>query len=219
MNVLAFETATGRPSLFLRVGEQGNYRWAGERRPSPDIVMAAVDSLLKEAGLPPAELDFVACGRGPGAFTGVRLGIALAQGFALGAGCPVVGVSDLLALAWKARAKHGWEQVLALLDARQGEVYQAGYDFSQPCARECIAECLIKPEEVRIPTEQWALAGSGAALLEAQPALLVDADLAPDAKAIAQLALHAFAAGEAVMASQIAPVYLRNQVATPKARP
>lgn len=218
VNVLAFETATGRPGACLRTPAGRARGWLGERHPSPETVAAAADDLLQEAGLRATELDFVACTRGPGAFTGVRLGIALAQGFALGAECPAVGVSSLLALAWAAHREHGWTHVLALLDARQGEIYQGGYDFSASPPRERVTESLIKPEMLRIPDERWAVAGSGAALPGAASGARGDASLRADAAGVAELAAQAFAAGKAVAGAELAPVYLRNRVATPKSR-
>ncbi|MDN5863756.1 MAG: tRNA (adenosine(37)-N6)-threonylcarbamoyltransferase complex dimerization subunit type 1 TsaB [Gammaproteobacteria bacterium] len=218
MNVLAFETAAGRPSVCLRADGRDARNWVGRERADPDVIIRAAGGLISEAGLAPADLDFVACGRGPGAFTGVRLGIALAQGFALGAGCPVVGVSDLLALAWKARCARGWERVLAVLDARRGELYLAGYDFSKSPARECMAESLVKPETVRIVGENWALAGSGAALLDLEPGLPVDTAVAPDAETVAELALRDFASGGSVPAGKVEPIYLRDRVAVPSTK-
>lgn len=216
MKFLALETAAGSPSASLCV-ESTRFDWRGVPRPDPRDILAAVGDLCRQAGLEPRDLDFVACGRGPGAFTGVRLGIALAQGLALGADCPVVAVSELRALAWKASRAHGWDKVVAMLDARQGEIYLATYDCSEAMPREVEDECLVKPETVRIPGEGWALAGPGAGLVDVK-SCPVDAGMVPDAGAVAKLARHDFVAGLAVKPASVEPVYLRNRVAVAKAR-
>ncbi|MGH8225091.1 MAG: tRNA (adenosine(37)-N6)-threonylcarbamoyltransferase complex dimerization subunit type 1 TsaB, partial [Gammaproteobacteria bacterium] len=163
MRLIALDTATGIPTVCLWLGADEKFRWSGELRPGPDAVLAGARGLLAQAGLDFGDLDAVACGRGPGAFTGVRLAMALAQGLALGAGCPLIAVSELAALAWRAHRAHGWEQVVACLDARQGEVYWSAYECGQeePCA--VVPEALAAPRELVLPAGKWALAGSGAA--------------------------------------------------------
>lgn len=211
MTVLGLATAAGVPGLALCTGREEPLNWRGAPRQDLRGILAAAGDLLQKAGVEASELDVVACGRGPGAFTGVRLGIALAQGFALGAGCPVVAVSDLRALAFKASREHGWEQVLAMLDARKGEIYQAAYDCSQSTPREVGAECLVKPESVCVPGGKWALAGPGAALVDAQHHA-VDSALVPDAEAVAKLARHDFAVNGGISPLAVEPVYLRDRV-------
>src|SRR5690625_4303135 len=214
MNFLALETATGPPSASLSV--QGvTFDWQGTPRPDPRDVLAAVGDLCRQAGLEPRDLDFVACGRGPGAFTGVRLGIALAQGFALGAGCSIVAVSELRALAWKASHSHARKKVVAMLDARQGEIYLAAYDCGGAFPCEVMAECLLKPNAVRIPPGDWARAGPGAGLVDVK-ACAADAGILPDASVLARLAEHDFVAGLGVDPATVEPVYLRNRVAVAK---
>ena len=217
MRLIALDTATGIPTVCLWTGAGESLHWRGELRPGPDAILAGVRGLLAEAGLDFADLDAVACGRGPGAFTGVRLAVALAQGLALGTGCRLIAVSELAALAWRAHRAHGWERVLACLDARQGEVYWAAYacDGGEPQALE--PEALVASGGLRLPPGEWALAGSGAALLDAMPAMRVDAALTPDAEAIAWLATAKFADGETLSPTAVEPAYLRNRVATPKA--
>ncbi|KYP95675.1 hypothetical protein BG74_08480, partial [Sodalis-like endosymbiont of Proechinophthirus fluctus] len=85
------------------------------------------DSLLAEAGITLDSLDALAFGRGPGSFTGVRIGIGIAQGLALGADLPLIGISTLAALAEGAWRQTGACQVLTAIDARMGEVYWAAY--------------------------------------------------------------------------------------------
>jgi tRNA threonylcarbamoyl adenosine modification protein YeaZ len=86
-----------------------------------------VQDVLTESGTLLTELDALAFGRGPGSFTGVRIGIGIAQGLALGAELPMIGVSTLATMAQGAWRKTGATRVLAAIDARMGEVYWAEY--------------------------------------------------------------------------------------------
>src|SRR5690606_37846584 len=125
MNLLAFETSTEACSVALwRDGEVAErFELAPRRHAEPALPCA--EALLAEAGLARSHLDAIAVGRGPGAFTGVRLGVAIAQGIALALDRPVLPVSTLLALA--ARAPAAAPHVLAAIDARMGEVYLGAF--------------------------------------------------------------------------------------------
>lgn len=217
MRLIALDTATGPPTLCLRIDARVAGRWSGPARAEPHLIADAAVRLLAEHGLAPGELDAIAYGRGPGAFTGVRLAVALAQGLALGAGLPVAGVSDLAALAWRAGRRHGWRRVIACLDARQGEVYWGAFvldDAGLPAA--ATAECVAPPQDVQVPPGEWTLAGSGAPLPGwSRPC---DPDLAPDAEAVAVLAAALVTRGGLTAAEAAAPCYLRERVATPSPR-
>ena len=114
MLILAFDTATSAATAALvRDGELLGERAVGSRE-----LLAAIDGLLDAAGVMPAELDAVACGIGPGSFTGVRIGLAHARGLALALDIPVAGVSTLAALA--AAAPPG---AIPVIDARRAEVF------------------------------------------------------------------------------------------------
>lgn len=125
MLILAFDTATSTATAALvRDGELLGERAVGSRE-----LLAAIDGLLEDAGVLPAALDAVACGIGPGSFTGVRIGLAHARGLALALGIPVAGVSTLAALAAAAPAG-----AVPVVDARRAEVFAlvAGEEI---CAR------------------------------------------------------------------------------------
>lgn len=128
MLILAFDTATSSATAALvRDGVL-----LGERAVPARVLMAAIDGLLDEAGVVPGDLDGVACGVGPGSFTGVRIGLALARGIALALDVPVAGVSTLAALAAGAAPGAGGAPgaraagatgVIAVVDARRSEVF------------------------------------------------------------------------------------------------
>lgn len=215
MRLIALDAAPGVPSVCLYADGMAVAHWRGEPKTTPRAVLDAVRSLLTGAGLSLSDLDTVACGQGPGAFTGVRLALALAQGLALGSELPLVTVSDLAALAWSAGRRHGWPRVLACMDARRGEVYWGTYACLETQAEALGPEAVSPPERVVPPAGSWPAAGGGAdALARAGlPLTGVDASLAPDARGVAELAGHSAASGHAHRPESAAPVYLRTRVA------
>jgi len=225
MRLIALETATEACSAALWV--DGELRWLlepGAARRHGELILDQVDRLLAEAGLVPGQLDAVGVGRGPGAFTGVRLGLGVAQGLAFAVGCPVVPVSTLAALAQQG-ADRGARQVLALLDARMGEVYWSLLAVDAQGRVGVSEEHLSAPGQV---LAAWTGAprlalGSG---LGAYPELIdrlglgaAEADPAalPGAREVALLAVAAYARGESVSPELAQPVYLRDRVAEPRA--
>ena len=224
MKLLALDTATEACSAALLVGEAMHARFEVLGRGHAERLLPMVDELLHEAGCALAELDAIAFGRGPGAFTGVRIAVSIAQGLALGSGLPLVPVSDLRALAAAALAKTPVEHALACLDARMGEVYWAHARREASLGCELLAEGLARPEDVPAPAAGAVAAGHG---FSAYPALgerfgpgLVACwpDLLPDAATIARLAVFEVRAGRTVRATAAEPVYLRNDVATRSTR-
>lgn len=227
MRLIALETATEACSAAL--WNDGELRWLLEpaaTRRHGELVLEQVRQLLTEAGLGPAQLDAVAVGRGPGAFTGVRLGLGVAQGLAFATGIPVVPVSTLAALAQQG-ADRGAREILAVLDARMREVY---WSLLQTGADGLVApadESLTAPQDVRVNwgTGPRLALGSGlSAHSELVPRLglierEIDAGATPCAREVAMLAVAAYARGEAVPPEQARPVYLRDRVAEPARAP
>src|SRR5258706_8076284 len=101
MKLLALETATEACSVALWLDGEVRERFELAPRRHAELALPFVQSLLDEAGMAKSQLDAIAVGRGPGAFTGVRLAVALAQGIALALDRPVVAVSTLAALAMR----------------------------------------------------------------------------------------------------------------------
>ena len=122
MKLLAFETATEACSVALWIDGDVRERFELAPRRHAELSLPWAEQLLAEAGIAKSQLDAIAVGRGPGAFTGVRLAIAIAQGIALALDRPVVPVSTLAALAMQSPG----ERILAAIDARMGEVYLGG---------------------------------------------------------------------------------------------
>jgi tRNA threonylcarbamoyladenosine biosynthesis protein TsaB len=184
-------------------------------------VLPMVQELLDEAGIALSAVDAIAFGRGPGAFTGVRIAVGVVQGLAFALERPVLPVSNLALLAQRAHREQGVGQVAAAIDARMDEVYWGCYRLEAGEMRLAGAEAVLPPEQVELPrlaTGDWFGAGTGwghAGRMPVVPAA-VDASLLPDARDLLTLAGFAWQRGEGVPAEQAQPIYLRDKVATPK---
>jgi len=220
MRLIAFDTATEWCSAALWVDGDVRFReeHAGQRH--SDLLVPMVMELLAAAGLSLRQLDGLAYGMGPGSFTGLRIACGVAQGLALGADLPVLGVSTLEALAeeaWRARSA---DRVLACLDARMREVYAGLYrrrDGAWVCET---GPVVCAPEAVPLPAHPGCLgAGPGFAAYPRLASLAagslagVDAGIRPHARAVAALAAPRFAAGEGLPPEEAEPLYIRNKVA------
>ncbi|MBS0591644.1 MAG: tRNA (adenosine(37)-N6)-threonylcarbamoyltransferase complex dimerization subunit type 1 TsaB [Proteobacteria bacterium] len=229
MNLLAIDTATEACSAALSVGDAIIERSELAPRRHAELILPMIESLLAEAGLARRDLGGIAVGRGPGAFTGVRLAISVAQGLALGLDVPVVPVSSLAALALDAPddATHRAAPILAAIDARMGEIYAGAFRRTDDGLVEAIsietvgtAEKWNRPQSVQSNSVRWSVVGSGwaaypsalAARLPAPP-LFADGARFPQARAVLRLAMPRFARGEGAAPDAALPVYLRDKVA------
>jgi tRNA threonylcarbamoyladenosine biosynthesis protein TsaB len=234
VKLLALDTATEACSVALSVDGALSFREAVIGRGHAERVLEMVEELLVERGLALGALDAIAFGRGPGAFTGVRIAVSIAQGLAFGVQCPTVAVSDLAALGKQALDRADRElgpepaaEALVALDARMGEVYFARARRTAAGGVALAEEGLGAPGAVFVdlpPAPRRVVAGhgfgrypglaerAGGALAAAWPELL------PRAREVAELGVVAVRAGEAVPAESAEPVYLRNDVATRSGR-
>lgn len=218
MKLLAIETATEACSVAVHVDGETVERFDIAPRRHAELTLPWAGELLAAAGITPRQLDAVAISRGPGAFTGVRLAIAIAQGIALGIDRPLLAVSTLQALALRAPA--GSERVLAAIDARMGEVYVGGFAGAAGQWAALDTEQVLAPTAVAVNGAGWFGVGTGFAAADgalaahAGDALAgVDASALPHAADVATLALAAWARGEAIAPERVEPAYLRNNVA------
>lgn len=228
MNLLAFELSTEACSVALWVDGDVRERHEIAPRRHAELALPWAEALLAEAGIARAQLDAIAVGRGPGAFTGVRLGVAIVQGIALALDRPALPVSTLAALAMRAVAIGAAEgdRVLAAIDARMNEVYTARYVLTSEHGALSPApsadECVLAPDAVPLPGEGsgWFGVGTGfGALGGALQSRLplgwraFDAEALPHAADVVRLAHIALLRGEGVAPEKLEPAYLRNQVA------
>jgi tRNA threonylcarbamoyladenosine biosynthesis protein TsaB len=214
--ILAIETSSELACAALLHREHVITRESSGVQTHSQTILPMVQSLLNQAGLTLAQCDAIAFGAGPGSFTGVRTACGIAQGLAFGAGLPVLPVVTLAAMAQACRDATQALDVLAILDARMGEVYWAQYRFVDGW-EVVIPPTLSAPAAVR-PHGAVVACGNGliayAAGFDGQPfARYAVSGIMPHAAQIAQLGRQAFAAGLALPAREAQPLYLRNKVA------
>lgn len=218
MKLLAFDTASEWCSAALLIDGAVSFRAVHAGQTHSRLLAPMLSELLAEAGLSYQQLDGLVYGMGPGSFTGLRIACGVAQGLALGAGLPVLGVSTLEALAEE--AGEGADEVLACLDARMSEVYAGLYRRQGDGWRAVVGPVVCPPQVAPLP-ETAACVGAGPgfaaypALVERMQGRLVEtvADAIPHARAIARLAAPRFLAGEFGAPETAEPLYVRNKVA------
>jgi len=223
MRLLAIDTSTEACSAALLLGEEVLLRIEMTERSHAELILPMVDALLAEAGLSLGDLDGLAFGRGPGAFTGLRIAAGVIQGLALGSGLPVVGISSLAAVAGQVPSAPG-EEILICNDARMKEIYWGLYrrtDHGLDCLGE---ERVSAPEALEFDPAAVRHAAGNAIdrydglrpRLEAA-SLRIHDSLYPRADAVARLASIEFRAGRTGGPADALPVYLRDSVARPPA--
>lgn len=216
MKILAIETSTDFGTCALFTDGDIEQRICPAGRPHSETLLPLVRHVMADSGIGFAQLDAIAFGAGPGAFTGLRVACGVAQGLAVGAGLPVVPVCGLEAMAESA----GEFRVLSMLDARMGEVYAAAYERR--------AESLELQGEIRVGPPatldlpaggNWLACGNA---LEAYPDLAgrlhaagfpLLPEILPQAAAVARLAAYKLANGAGIDPALAAPIYVRDKVA------
>ena len=219
--ILALECATTACSVALNLDGNCEQLMVIKPRIHNRIVLPMMDRLLGKAGLRPRDLDLVVCGIGPGAFMGVRIAVAVAQGLASAADLPLIGISSLYALAEKAwqetAEKKRIRSILPLLDARLGEVYWAHYGIADGQVNELVPPTLSPPEKVN-PVLLPLCVGVGEGwkyqqqLPHSLKELQYDINAKPEARHLIDVARKQ-APSLIHEPHQLEPLYLRNQVA------
>ena len=220
--LLAIETSTHACSVALRAnGELFHKREVAARRHG-ELLLPWVEALLTQAGVAFDALDAIAVSQGPGAFTGVRMGIAVAQGLAMAHNIPVVPVSSLAVCAHGAWRLTASDKHLVAFDARMGELYWGEVLVEGAGQVRLCHESVVKPQDVELPQDAgWLPVSDGWAAYpefrESAAGCLLDNDAAigwlPDAQDLLAIAEGEFNAGRVIQAPLLQPVYLRNNVA------
>jgi len=215
--ILAIDTATESISVALFASGAITELKETHRNEHTEKALPMIDTLLKRSGLAPSDLDAVAFGSGPGAFTGLRVACGIAQGLGWALDIPLVAVSNLEALALKA-GQDG--RVIASLDARMGECYAAVYALEAGSIVSTLEEAtLLKPESLFELAQHHAVTlalGSAFAVYQQArlPASMRVLDIAhADARDIVMLAATMLEAGRTTSAALATPLYVRNRVA------
>ncbi len=212
--ILALETSSELASCALLRDGVLTVRESNGVRTHSQSILPMVQELLADAGIALADCDAIAYGAGPGSFTGVRTATGIAQGLGFGANKPVVPVVTLAAMAQRCRAATGADEVLAVLDARMGEVYWARYRHDGAEGWQTIAApALAAPAAVPAPGAAIACGNGYAAYPDAFDGVAADGAIMPHAGAVAELAAIDFGAGRFVAAADAQPIYLRNKIA------
>lgn len=162
MKLLALETATEACSAALWVDGRVLARFQHAPRLQTELMLPMVDELLAEAGIRLNDLDAIAYSRGPGAFTGVRIAAAVAQGLAFGVDLPIIPVSSLQTLAQGVNREYGADRVLCVFDARMDEIYVGAYEKDKDGLMQPLApERLGAAATVALPEGAFFAAGNG----------------------------------------------------------
>ena len=232
LTLLALDTSTEACSVALLYNGEKTYLNELAQRTHAKRILPMVDEILTDSGLKLNQLDALAFGRGPGSFTGVRVGAAIAQGLALGADLPVIPISNLTAMAQVAFELYQAENVAAAIDARMNEVYFSQLVREKKCTdfgqffvwKNLIPEQVCSPEKALVQ-----LANSTALNIATSTALRVgtgwnayaqfatkgltgsDIEL-PDARYMLELARVEWLQQKTISALEIEPIYLRNEV-------
>jgi tRNA threonylcarbamoyladenosine biosynthesis protein TsaB len=223
--ILSLDTSTEACSAALWVDGQVFEQFELVQQQHSQRILPMVDAVLAEGQCSLKQCDALAFGRGPGSFTGVRIGTGVAQGLAFGADLPVVPVSSLAAVAQAQRAAH----VLVAFDARMDQVYWGCFARNAQGGMLAVGEEAVShPPEIRLPDPDTVWVGAGSGWDRYADHLLVTLDGAieswqaeqyPHAAQVAMLAADAVRRGEQQLAQAAIPVYLRDNVAAkPRAR-
>lgn len=235
--LLALDTATENCSVALLYKGETTAQEEVASRTHTQRILPMIDEILTQSGIRLNQVDALVFGRGPGSFTGVRVGTGIVQGLSLGADLPVIPISNLEAMAQQAFETQGIEQVLAGIDARMGEVYFAQFRHKQITLPRFLQKFsqweMCIPEEVNTPqvilnqlqangtlaeAGRWGRVGTAwEAYVDFSPILALNSAITlPSARFMLSLALPKFLQQQWQYACEIEPVYLRNQVAWKK---
>ena len=217
--ILIIDTSTEACSAALLIDGKVTSQFEVAPRIHTKLILPMIDGLLQQAKLEVSALDAIAWGRGPGSFTGGRIGSGIMQGLALGSDKPVIPISTLAAMAQQAIEQHNAQYVMAAIDARMGEVYWGVFHNIDGIATLVGIEQVIAPEklaQLQFEKSQYYAVGTA---WQAYPQLLslatiepLEQILYPDAKYMTALALQQWQAGQAIDVEAAAPVYLRDTV-------
>ena len=215
--LLSLETSTEACSVALQYQGQVTEEFKTGIRHS-EIILAMVEKILIDHGLVVSQIDCIAFGRGPGMFTGLRIGAGVVQGIAFAADLPVLPISSLAILAQGQKSN----KIMAALDARMNQVYWGMFEKdTQGLVQACNDEQVVSPADVQIPASTgWFGAGSGwdqygDTLVRITGTHLDNwqAKQFPRASHIMPIANALYKSGKQVNADRAIPVYLRDNVA------
>lgn len=220
MKLLAIDTSGEAQVVALMVGERRILTFEAVGRAHSQRILPAIEGVLTEANIDVADLDAVVFGQGPGSFTGLRIGVGVAQGLAYGAGIPVVPVSTLACLALGEHRRSDATQLVVALVARKQEVFYGCYRIVDGLpvlvGEEGVADASAMPSpgfaDYRGVGNGWSLRDAIENAVGAR-ASGVTLDVLPQPEDLLDIGAHYFREGRTVPAMQATPQYLREKVA------
>lgn len=227
LTLLALDTSTEACSVALLYKGEKTYADELAQRTHTQRILPMIDEILAQSGIGLSQVDALVFGRGPGSFTGVRVGAGIAQGLAFGADLPVIPISNLSAMAQAAYERYQAEHVISAIDARMNEVYFAQLraqkvrsEFGEFLQWQAVVEEQVSSPEkmlqsVQKDASEWLGVGSGWKAYELLSASNIaessDIEL-PSARYMLSLAVPLWHRKQLISAIEIEPVYLRNEV-------
>ena len=227
--ILSIETGTDICSVALaNDGELMALRESDEGRDHAKKVALFVDELLRETGVQPSDIDAIAVGKGPGSYTGLRIGVSFAKGMCYALGIPLIAIGSLDALTEVAREdfeagildveESDWTQakLCPMVDARRMEVYAQVFDVEVTAQSDVVAEVVTEEsfKEWRAKGK-FVIFGNGAKkCAEVLPDAIIES-VVPSARGIVRLAEEAFNAGKFEDLAYFEPFYLKDFIVIP----
>ena len=225
--ILCIETGTDICSAGIaRDGELLSLRESAEGRDHARKIAVFVDELLRETGISPEELDAVAVGKGPGSYTGLRIGVSFAKGLCYALQIPLVAVGSLDALTEVARedyeagiiAVDDWEsaRLCPMVDARRMEVSAQVFDSAGKPLTDVSAEIIDENsfKSWRGGAAPFVIFGNGSAKCAEVLTDAVRIDVAPSARGLARPAQRLLDEGRTEDVAYFEPFYLKDFVVT-----
>ena len=227
--ILSIETGTDICSVALaNDGELMALRESDEGRDHAKKVALFVDELLRETGVQPSDIDAIAVGKGPGSYTGLRIGVSFAKGMCYALNIPLIAIGSLDALAEVAREdfeagildieEEDWSQakLCPMVDARRMEVYAQVFDVEGRAQSDVVAEVVTEESFNEWRSKgKFVIFGNGAKkCAEMLPDAIIE-DVVPSARGIVRLAEEAFNAGKFEDLAYFEPFYLKDFIVIP----
>ena len=226
--ILHLETATNVCSVALSEGEHIlSIRESREDKSHGALLTVFMEEVIDEAGIKAADIDAIAISKGPGSYTGLRIGVSVAKGFAYARNIPVIGINTLQALALAAMNNEGIRELCKnvpglllcpMIDARRMEVYTALYD--QHAKETAPVEAKIVDEKSFSPILESSgivFFGNGSEKVKEvlrHPSAFFIEDVTPSARYMIPLALDSYTKNDFEDTAYFEPFYLKDFVAT-----
>ena len=226
--ILSIETGTDICSVALaNDGELMALRESDEGRDHAKKVALFVDELLRETGVQPSDLDAIAVGKGPGSYTGLRIGVSFAKGMCYALDIPLIAIGSLDALTEVAREDYDagildieeeeWDKakLCPLVDARRMEVYAEVFDNEGKALTDVVAEVVTEDSFKEWRKDKFVIFGNGAKKCTELLSDAIFVDIAPSARGIVRLAEEAFKAQKFEDLAYFEPFYLKEFLVIP----